>query len=583
MSFIPCSSIGGRYQYTRELLALEAVPTFPLVKGVAVSGALPVARWDHYLQSHPDRDFAEFLRRGIRHGFKIGFNRSSQLRSPKRNYESSVGNPGHAQRYISEEVAARRLRQVPHDSLAHWSPIGLVPKDHQPGKFRLIIDLSSPCGASVNDGISSQLTSLTYPKVDDAVSLVRSAGRGALMAKLDLKAAYRRVPVHPDDQALLAVKWGGSLYLDTALPFGLCSAPKLFTAMADGLSWAMMCEGVSHFIHYIDDFFFCPPMTPDHCKNSLQVAVHLCEGLGFSVAPEKVVGPTTTLIFLGIELDSVKMEMRLPRGKLERLQISLGRWLDKDSATKRQLQSIIGQLSDAAIVVRPGRTFLRSLIRTSTIPKKQDHKIRLNMECKADLHWWNTFISGWNGTALFPGRPLSDVVTADASGSWGCGALLEDGTLWFQFQWPPSWSEVNIATKELFPLVMAAALWGTRWRGGRILFRSDNQAVVAALASYSARDPPLVHLLRCLFFFEAYFEFEHVVEHVPGSDNGAADALSRNKVTSFLSLLPQANPSPSPTPQPLVELLSDKSLVWTSPRWRQLLEATLRVVSRQGQ
>ena len=143
--------------------------------------------------------------------------------------------------------------------------------------------------------------------------------------------------------------------------------------------------------------------------------------------------------------------------------------------------------------------------------------------------------------------------------------------------------QVNIATKELFPLVMAAALWGTRWRGGRILFRSDNQAVVAALASYSARDPPLVHLLRCLFFFEAYFDFEHAVEHVPGSDNGAADALSRNKVTSFLSLLPQANPSPSPTPQPLMELLSDKSLVWTSPRWKQLLEATLRVVSRQGQ
>ena len=122
--------------------------------------------------------------------------------------------------------------------------------------------------------------------------------------------------------------------------------------------------------------FSAPPMTPDHCKNSLQMAVHLCEGLGFPVAPEKAVGPTTTLIFLGIELDSVKMEMRLPREKLERLQISLGRWLDKDSTTKRQLQSIIGQLSDAAIVVRPGRTFLRSLIKTSTIPKKQDHKVR---------------------------------------------------------------------------------------------------------------------------------------------------------------------------------------------------------------
>ena len=91
--------------------------------------------------------------------------------------------------------------------------------------------------------------------------------------------------------------------------------------------------------------------------------------------------------------------------KLERLKASLGRWLGKNSARKRQLQSIIGQLSDAAIVVRPGRTFLRSLIETAKIPKKQEHLVRLNGECKADLHWWDTFLEGWNGVALFPGCP----------------------------------------------------------------------------------------------------------------------------------------------------------------------------------
>ena len=135
------------------------------------------------------------------------------------------------------------------------------------------------------------------------------------MAKLDLKAAYRHVPVHPDDQSLLAIRWGGATYLDTALPFGLSSAPK---AMADGLSWCMLCEGVSHFLHYLDDFF-CPPQQPGTCQQSLRTAVNMCEYLGFPVAPEKVVGPATTLIFLGIELDSVKMEMRLPREKLDRI------------------------------------------------------------------------------------------------------------------------------------------------------------------------------------------------------------------------------------------------------------------------
>ena len=300
----------------------------------------------------------------------------------------------------------------------------MVSKDHQPGRFRLIIDLSAPMGGSVNEGIDPNLTSLTYHRVEDAVRLVKAAGPGASMAKLDLKAAYRHVPVHPDNQSLLAIRWGGTTYLDTAVPFGLCSTPKLFTAMADGLAWCMVCEGISHFLHYLDDFFICPPSQAQVCGQSLVVAVKLCEDLGFPVAPDKVVGPSTTLTFLGIELDSVSLVMRLPKSKLEHLKASLGRWLGRNSARKRQLQSIIGQLSDAAIVVWPGRTFLRLLIETAKIPKKQEHLVCLNGECKADLHWWDTFLEGWNGVALLPGRPVGDTVTSDASGSWGCGAFL---------------------------------------------------------------------------------------------------------------------------------------------------------------
>ena len=44
--------------------------------------------------------------------------------------------------------------------------------------------------ASINDSICSDLTPLTYPRVEDAIVLISSAGCGALMAKLDLTAAY---------------------------------------------------------------------------------------------------------------------------------------------------------------------------------------------------------------------------------------------------------------------------------------------------------------------------------------------------------------------------------------------------------
>jgi len=63
----------------------------------------------------------------------------------------------------------------------------------------------------------------------------RHLGRLALLAKFDNASAYRVVPVHPDERMLLGMVWRDQLYVDGALPFGLRSAPKLFTALADGL------------------------------------------------------------------------------------------------------------------------------------------------------------------------------------------------------------------------------------------------------------------------------------------------------------------------------------------------------------
>ena len=137
---------------------------------------------------------------------------------------------------------------------------------------------------------------------------------------------------------------------------------------------------------------------------------------------------------------------------------------------------------------------------------------------------------------------------------------------------PPTWVKVSIAVKELLPIVLAAAVWGRRWRHGRVLFCSDNQAVVAALSSRTARDGALMHLLRCL---EAHFEFDHRVEHVAGVTNTAADALSRDRLPTFRSLVPQAELNPTAIPEPLLELLSNRKLTWI---WKDLWGDFLREV-----
>lgn len=109
----------------------------------------------------------------------------------------------------AEKAAGRLLGPLPRDQSArvHTSPLGLVPKSHQSNKWRMICDLSSPSGHSVNDGIPRDLCSLQYASVDDAVRVLQHLGRGAQLIKLDIQDAYRIVPVHPSDYSLLGINW----------------------------------------------------------------------------------------------------------------------------------------------------------------------------------------------------------------------------------------------------------------------------------------------------------------------------------------------------------------------------------------
>ena len=233
------------------------------------------------------------------------------------------------------------------------------------------------------------------------------------MAKLDLSSAYRLVPVHPLDFHLLGVEWQRVVYHNRALPFGLHSAPKLFTAVVDGLAWALCCRGISSFLHYLDDFFCGPPASPA-CGRALKTAVPLCTEL--PIVPDKQEGPTTMLTFLGIEIDSVAQELRLPREKLAHIQDTIRQWEGRCSASKRDLQSLIGLLNHAVMVVRPGRTFLCQLIDTMSVPKCQFHQVRLNLRCRSDIALWFMFLHSWNGIALFPHLNPGTAVLSDASG-----------------------------------------------------------------------------------------------------------------------------------------------------------------------
>ena len=147
-----------------------------------------------------------------------------------------------------------------------------------------------------------------------------SIGQGAQLGKIDIKSAFRLLPVHPTDRHLLVMQWRRELFIDTCLPFGLRSAPKLFNILADFLAWVLKQQGVAPLLHYLDDFLTIGPPDANTCQKYMDTIKEVCEILGVPLAVEKVEGPSTVLSFLGITLDTCKMEARLPEEKLTRIQ-----------------------------------------------------------------------------------------------------------------------------------------------------------------------------------------------------------------------------------------------------------------------
>ena len=167
--------------------------------------------------------------------------------------------------------------------------------------------------------------------VDSAIDHIKSIGCGALLAKINIKSAFRLLPVHPADRHLLSVRWKKQVFVDTCLPFRLKSAPKLFNILADLLSWILEQQMVTPVLHYLDDFLTIGPQDSPSCANNLQRIKDTCSMLGIPLALEKVEGPSQCLTFLGITLDT---QLMLACDKLSRIRNQVAAWLSCKKTTK---------------------------------------------------------------------------------------------------------------------------------------------------------------------------------------------------------------------------------------------------------
>ena len=250
-----------------------------------------------------------------------------------------------------------------------------------------------------------------------------------------IESAFRLFPVHPDDWELLGVFWNGFYYFDKVLPFGLRSAPFIFNQLSDAIEWILQNDCMISFVcHILDDFLIIEPPAPtvpldSLCEASLSSMILSFKYLNIPISAAKTEGPCKLLQFMGIILDSHKMEARLPVDKVERIKTALYEFQSKRSTTLQELQSLIGTLNFACKVISPGRPFLQRMIALTRGVKKPHRHIKLTAGFFKDLDMWSLFIEQWNGIGLFLSSfwDTSETLSlfTDASGSIGYGDFFK--------------------------------------------------------------------------------------------------------------------------------------------------------------
>ncbi|CAG2206565.1 unnamed protein product [Mytilus edulis] len=507
------------------------------------------------------KNFVFNLINGLRYGFDTGINVLPSKSLECKNLLSTKKFPDDVTKLVDDELRKGYLigpfTKPPFDTY-RISPIGIVEGKYSKKK-RLILDLSAPHNNdehhSINDLINKEDYSLTYVRIDDAINIIKSLGIKSQLCKCDVTDAFKLIPVHNSLWRFYGLKWNDMYYFYTRLAFGCRSSPKIFDTLSVAICWILQNNyGLRHVLHLLDDFLLINNPYVDATRN-MNTMLYVFNSLKIPLSAHKTVGPSTSLEYLGIILDSMHMIAKLPDEKLVRIKDILYSYLNRRSCTKREMLSLLGHLNYACKVIIPGRSFVSYLLTLAHSVKELYHHVTITKGCRDDMAMWFKFLSQWNGISFF----ISDnVINAsdfhlftDASSTIGYGGYFRKR--WFQGSWPddfirPDEESFSMAYLELYPIVISAILWGHEWSTKRILFHCDNMSSVYIINKGRSKCNVIMNLVRRLTWCAAKFNFVVHAVHVPGKENNIADALSRYQMKRFRQLAPEASPNPCTCP-----------------------------------
>ena len=416
--------------------------------------------------------------------------------------------------------------------MARFSPLDAIPKCDSDA-LRVILNLSHPFdGESVNKSIDKEVydefddTTLKYPSVDDLAKLIRQKGRSSKIFKRDLSKAYRQLFCCLSSIHLLGYTFENRMYFDVTLSMGSKSSAYCCQRMTNAITHVYKQHEFED-VNYLDDLGTAE--IDSKVEEAYDCLGWILDTIGIRESKTKACLLACIAIFLGILFNTLTMTMQITDDRMTKIKSLLVKWLDVETASLKEVQSLLGKLNFAASTVRAGRVFVSRIINElKTLPI--NGKVKISEELKMDIKWWYTFMHEFDGISIMPPEKWDapDTVIQTDSCLTHCRGWSHGEAFTAKF---PNWirqrSDIHINELELLAFVVAVKIWSEQIQNRNLLAYSNNEVSVEIVSSGKAQNKFAQACLRELCYITAKNNAVVKLICLLGTQNRISDCLSR--------------------------------------------------------
>lgn len=395
------------------------------------------------------------------------------------------------------------------------SSVFLTPKSN--GGYRFILNLKT-------------LNKLVYKhhfKMEDIRTAAKLVTKHAYMATIDLKEAYFLVPIHPSHRKYLRFRFNSKLFEFNCLPYGLTSAPFVFTKLLKPLLALLRGQGHT-LVAYLDDIL-CIGKSYESCKNTVNILIRYIQLLGLVINFDKSnLEPLQTCRFLGLEINTNLMRLQLPHEKISKIVSSASKITSKTQISIREFAKFIGTLTSACPAVAYGWAHTKHFEREKFLALLQsnnnfDSIMSLKSYLSHDLSWWCD-IKSKSYNDILKGTYQLEIFTDSSLTGWGaaCNGEITRG------HWSADESQRHINYLELAAAFLGLQSFCKHSHNINVLLRIDNTTAISYINRMGGvQYPHLNEITRKIWQWCEQKRIFIFASYIKSSENIDADRASR--------------------------------------------------------